>query len=122
VHIAVLTLLFEGLGVDFQTGQIVATFTAMTSNFALNNVLTYYDRRLFGWGWIRGWISFVLASSLSAIANIGIATYLFSKARELGWMSHKVIGAPFGLGRLGARGNPPPSQARHPCRSREPRR
>ena len=45
-HLAVLALLFEGLGVSFPTGQIGATLTAMTSNFALNNVLTYHDRRL----------------------------------------------------------------------------
>ena len=37
VHLFVLTLVFKGLGFDFETGQIAATLVAMTSNFALNN-------------------------------------------------------------------------------------
>ena len=68
------------MGFDFETSQIAATLVAMTSNFALNNVLTYYDRRLSGWAWVKGWFSFALASSIGAIANVGIATYLFAGA------------------------------------------
>ena len=49
VHLFVLTLVFKGMGIDFESGQIAATLVAMTSNFALNNALTYYDRRLSGW-------------------------------------------------------------------------
>ena len=33
----------------FRAAQIIATFVAMTSNFLLNNELTYRDRRLKGW-------------------------------------------------------------------------
>jgi dolichol-phosphate mannosyltransferase len=87
VHMIVLWLLFRQLGIDFQIGQIAATLTAMTSNFALNNVLTYYDRRLVGWAWIRGWFSFALASSVGAIANVGIATYLFTAHHTIWFMS-----------------------------------
>ena len=80
VHLLVLTLVFKGLSFDFETSQIAATLVAMTSNFALNNVLTYYDRRLSGWAWVKGWFSFALASSIGATANVGIATYLFAVA------------------------------------------
>jgi dolichol-phosphate mannosyltransferase len=96
VHLAVLTLLFEGLGASFPTGQIVATLTAMTSNFALNNVLTYHDRRLSGWGWIRGWVSFALASSIGAIANVGIATYLYA-SHQTTWLASAVAGVLVGV-------------------------
>jgi dolichol-phosphate mannosyltransferase len=96
LHIAVLALLFKELGVDFQTAQIVATFTAMTSNFALNNILTYHDRRLFGWGWITGWFSFALSSSIGAVANVGIATYLFS-AHLFNWLGSAVAGVLVGV-------------------------
>ena len=85
VHLFVLTLTFKDLGFDFESSQIVATLVAMTSNFALNNVLTYYDRRLFGWAWIRGWFSFALASSIGALANVGIATYLF-RVEQTPWL------------------------------------
>ena len=46
-------------------------------NFAVNNVLTYRDRRLTGWGWWRGLASFMFACSVGALANVGIASYLF---------------------------------------------
>jgi len=96
VHLFVLTLAFKELGFDFETSQIAATLVAMTSNFALNNVLTYYDRRLFGWAWIRGWLSFALASSIGAIANVGIATYLF-KVEETPWILSAVAGVLVGV-------------------------
>ena len=77
VHVGVLALLFKGFRVDFTVAQALATLVAMTSNFALNNVLTYRDMRLRGWKWLRGWLSFSVACSVGAIANVGIASYLF---------------------------------------------
>jgi dolichol-phosphate mannosyltransferase len=78
VHLAVLTLLFKGLALPFVASQAAATLVAMTSNFALNNELTYRDMRLRGWAWLRGWVSFTIACSIGALANVGIAQYLFS--------------------------------------------
>lgn len=77
VHMGVLWVLFRGLGASFVAGQTAATLVAMTFNFFLNNVFTYRDRRLRGWGLLRGWLSFTLACSVGAVANVGIATYLF---------------------------------------------
>lgn len=77
VHMAVLWTLYRGLGVDFVTGQAAAAVVAMTTNFFLNNLLTYRDMRLRGRRLVWGWVSFVLACSVGAIANVGIATYLF---------------------------------------------
>jgi len=77
VHMAVLTLLLKGFGVGFTLAQSAATGVAMVFNFALNNVLTYRDMRLHGSAWWRGLASFVLACSVGALANVGVATYLF---------------------------------------------
>jgi dolichol-phosphate mannosyltransferase len=77
VHFAVLATLYKGIGVDFTTAQASATLVAMTSNFALNNILTYRDMRLRGWRWLRGWFTFTLACGVGAIANVGVAAYLF---------------------------------------------
>ena len=95
VHLAVLWLLFKVLNVDFETSQAVATLTALSSNFALNNVFTYHDRRLIGWAWIRGWVTFALVSLIGAMANIGIATYLF-KAHE-NWLVSALAGVLVGV-------------------------
>ena len=78
VHLATQALLFEGFGLGFVASQALATGVAMTFNFALNNVLTYRDMQLRGWQWLRGWFSFSLACSVGAIANVGIASYIFS--------------------------------------------
>jgi dolichol-phosphate mannosyltransferase len=76
VHLALLSALFKGAGAEFVVAQTVATVVAMTSNFFLNNLLTYRDKRLRGWGMLGGWLSFTLGCSIGALANVGIATYL----------------------------------------------
>ena len=44
------TLVFQGLHRSFVVGQTAATLCAMTFNYAVNNVLTYRDMRLRGFG------------------------------------------------------------------------
>ena len=77
VHLLTLTLLFDRLNIDFLISQSISTFVAMTFNFVLNNIFTYRDMRLTGWRWLKGWASFTLACSVGAVANVGIAAYLF---------------------------------------------
>lgn len=79
VHFAVLYALFRIAHIAFDTAQGGATLVAMTSNYVLNNTLTYRDMRLTGWAWLRGWVTFCLGCSLGALANVGIASYLFQQ-------------------------------------------
>jgi dolichol-phosphate mannosyltransferase len=81
VHMVVLWTLYRPMGVDFGVGQAVATLVAMTTNFLLNNAFTYRDRRLKKGKLVRGWLSFVAACSVGAVANVGIATYLYAGTR-----------------------------------------
>jgi dolichol-phosphate mannosyltransferase len=67
-----------GVGIDFLTGQTVATAIAIAGNFFLNNVLTYRDKRLKGMGPILlGLASFYAVCAVGAVANVGIANFLF---------------------------------------------
>jgi dolichol-phosphate mannosyltransferase len=95
VHFAVLTPLLQFAQVRFPIAQAVATVCAMTFNFAVNNVLTYRDQRLRGWGWLRGWLSFSLACSVGAFMNVGLATYLneLSGTRYLAALGGIAVGA-----------------------------
>jgi dolichol-phosphate mannosyltransferase len=77
IHLLVLFLLFREVTGNFALSQSIAAPVAMTSNFALNNLLTYRDMRLKGWSLLRGWASFTLVCSLGLLANVGIASYLF---------------------------------------------
>lgn len=94
VHLAVLALLFKGGLAGFVPAQIAATAVAMSSNFALNNLLTYRDMRLRGWQLLRGWASFVAACSVGAFANVGIAGYLYEQ--HTGWVTSAVVGVLIG--------------------------
>jgi dolichol-phosphate mannosyltransferase len=90
VHLLVLGLLFSAGAAAFLSAQTAATVVAMTSNFVLNNLLTYRDMRLRGWQLVRGWLSFVAACSVGAFANVGIAAYLFD--RHAGWVASAIVG------------------------------
>lgn len=86
VHLAVLkTLLATGLA-QFSAAQLVATFVAMTSNFFLNNRLTYRDRRLKGSAWVRGLFTFYLVCSFGVLANVGVAELIYAQ-QPLWWLA-----------------------------------
>lgn len=80
VHLALLWGALTGLGASFAIAQGSATLGAMTFNFALNNVFTYRDRKLTGWRWVTGWLSFCAACGIGAVANVGIGTLLYTEA------------------------------------------
>jgi dolichol-phosphate mannosyltransferase len=86
-HLAVLWFFLNVLGFPFQTSQIIATGVAMIGNFILNNWFTYRDRRLKGWSFIRGLVSFVLICSVGAFANVGIATFLLTQESTSWWLA-----------------------------------
>ncbi|MBB4155004.1 dolichol-phosphate mannosyltransferase [Sphingomonas jinjuensis] len=77
VHFAVLTTLYKAFGTSFSKSQVVATLVATSSNFFLNNVLTYRDQRLKGFDLLTGWISFNIVCVIGALANVGVARWLF---------------------------------------------
>ena len=95
VHMAVLTIVLKGLSLGFVAAQSVAACTAMVFNFALNNILTYRDRRLKGRAWFKGLLSFMIACSVGALANVGIASYLFANRTQwvLAALSGVLVGA-----------------------------
>jgi dolichol-phosphate mannosyltransferase len=90
VHFAVLTMLYGLAHVAFTTSQAVATIFAMTSNYALNNSLTYRDRRHRGLGWLRGLLSFYAICGFGVVANVGVAGFLFERQ---GWALAAAAGA-----------------------------
>jgi dolichol-phosphate mannosyltransferase len=79
VHFAVLTFLFELLKAPFWAGQAAATLIATSSNFFLNNILTYRDQRLSGRRLFTGWLSFNLVCAIGALGNVGVANWLFEQ-------------------------------------------
>ena len=89
VHLAVLRFGWW-LGSTFLPAHTVATMAAMTTNFLLNNVLTYRESMLTGWRLAVGWMSFCLTSSVGLLGNIGAAYWL--QQVEHGWSVSAMAG------------------------------
>jgi dolichol-phosphate mannosyltransferase len=87
VHLAVLWLCLNAIQLTFELSQATATGVAIIGNFTLNNFLTYHDRRLTGWRFVRGLSSFALICSFGAVANVGIATLLFTQHHSFWWIA-----------------------------------
>jgi dolichol-phosphate mannosyltransferase len=49
----------------------------MTSNFLVNNLLTYRDMQLRGLSAFTGLLKFYAVCGIGAVANVGVATWLF---------------------------------------------
>jgi dolichol-phosphate mannosyltransferase len=48
----------------------------MTNNFIWNNRITYRDRCLHGWGFVRGLLSFFAVCGVGLVGNVGVASWI----------------------------------------------
>jgi len=77
VHFAVLWLGVAAIGLSFEWAQTLAIAVAIANNFALNNAITYRDQRLTGINYVTGLLLFYVISSIGAISNLSVGTWLF---------------------------------------------
>ncbi len=77
VHLLILNSLLRTGGMSFAKAQTTATFLVMILNFVLNNSFTYRDRRLRGWKFLGGLMTFCTACGLGVAANVAIANEAF---------------------------------------------
>jgi dolichol-phosphate mannosyltransferase len=94
VHFSILWLAFAMAELRFAVAQTLATVVAMSSNFWLNNVLTYRDRRLRGMSLVWGMLTFYAICSLGVAANVGVAALIFE--RNYRWWLAGLAGAAVG--------------------------
>jgi dolichol-phosphate mannosyltransferase len=83
VHLGALWLLYRRLGFSYSTALIAAIVVAMVGNFALNNMLTYRDRRRRGIGFLTGLLLFCAACSVGSLSHYAVAKFLV--AGGIGW-------------------------------------
>jgi dolichol-phosphate mannosyltransferase len=91
VQLAVVRLAMAAPGLGFEPAQALGVVVAMTSNFALNNAITWRERRLRGRAFLRGLISFYAVCSVGALINLGVASAVFHAVPE--WALASVVGA-----------------------------
>jgi len=90
LYLAVLWLQLSWLGVSFRQAQVVATLASMTTNFLLNNAITYRDRRLRGWNILHGLFLFYVACSFGVLINIETAE--FARSAGFPWYAAGLLG------------------------------
>ncbi|MBB5057211.1 dolichol-phosphate mannosyltransferase [Granulicella aggregans] len=93
-HMLCLGLLLRGLHWSFNEAQSVAAFVAMTENFFVNNLITYRDRSLRGARLVTGLMSFWLACSFGAWANVSFARSLLQSGMP--WIAAGAAGVVLG--------------------------
>jgi dolichol-phosphate mannosyltransferase len=86
VHLAALFVAFEMFNAPFPQAQAFSAFLAMTSNFILNNFLTYRDQRLKGFAILRGLLLFYLVCSVGLVANVGVAFSVYDQ-EPIWWLA-----------------------------------
>ena len=77
VHLVALRMAMILAGLSFEWAQGFATLVAMTSNYIVNNLLTYRDMKLRGLPALGGLLRFYAVCSLGAVANLGVASWVF---------------------------------------------
>jgi dolichol-phosphate mannosyltransferase len=86
VHLGTLFLALRLLGWPFAEAQAAGAFVAMTSNFILNNFLTYRDQRLKGLAILGGLLAFYLVCSVGLFANVGVAFSVYDQ-EPIWWLA-----------------------------------
>jgi dolichol-phosphate mannosyltransferase len=95
VHFLTLYLASQVIQLPFAESQGLAAIVAMTTNFLLNNALTYRDQRLKGLAIPRGLLLFYLVCSVGLIANVGVAFAVYSE--HITWWLAGAAGALMGV-------------------------
>ncbi|HEX4711982.1 glycosyltransferase family 2 protein [Phenylobacterium sp.] len=88
VHLLILRSL---LSFGFSAAQLTAALGAMTSNYLINNAVTYRDRRKRGFALVAGYFKFVLLCSVPLAANVAVATMVYQRGPS--WWVAGVAGA-----------------------------
>lgn len=83
VHLAALSILYSLAGAGFAHAQLGATLVALFFNFAVNNYVTYFDRRLRGLQFVKGFLLFALVCSVGIVGNVSVATMLHDRFSEV---------------------------------------
>jgi dolichol-phosphate mannosyltransferase len=86
VHLGTLFIALKFFGLPFAAAQAAGAFVAMTSNFILNNFLTYRDQRLKGFAILGGLLAFYLVCSVGLFANVGVAFSVYDK-QPIWWLA-----------------------------------
>jgi dolichol-phosphate mannosyltransferase len=83
VHLVTLTLVEHFANAPFWLAQTIGALVSMTTNFLLNNSLTYSDKKLRGVRFWIGLLTFYAVCSFGLIANVSVANQVYGIDHQL---------------------------------------
>jgi dolichol-phosphate mannosyltransferase len=86
IHLGTLFVALNLFDLPFPEAQAAGALVAMTTNFILNNFLTYRDQRLKGLSILWGLLSFYLVCSVGLLANVGVAFSVYDQT-PIWWLA-----------------------------------
>jgi dolichol-phosphate mannosyltransferase len=81
-HLTIYSLARSLFGFSFELAQVFAVVGAATTNFLINNVLTFRTQQLAGIPLLLGLLRFLLVTSMGMVANVGVSTALYHRATQ----------------------------------------
>jgi dolichol-phosphate mannosyltransferase len=69
-------------GLGFERALPLAVVGAASSNYLINNALTFRFQRQRGMALLRGLLKFLVVASLPVLANVGVASAFYSLVAE----------------------------------------
>jgi dolichol-phosphate mannosyltransferase len=81
-HLLVYSLTTHFLAFSFEMAQVSAVVIAASTNFLINNVLTFRSQQLQGMSLLLGLVRFLLVTSMGMVANVGVSSALYHQAAQ----------------------------------------
>ena len=79
IHLLLYSTCRQLLGLVFEHSQAIAVIGAASSNFLINNTLTFRVQQLKGWRLLGGLLRFLMVTSLGMIANVGVSSAFYHR-------------------------------------------
>ena len=76
LHLLILNILFS-LGLSFHISNLTAMICAASNNYLLNQFFTFSDIRIQPSFTVKTWLLYVMVTSISLLANTGIASVIY---------------------------------------------
>lgn len=81
-HLLIYTTTRHFLALSFELAQVTAVVCAASTNFLINNVLTFRFQQLKGISLLLGLLRFLLVTSMGMVANVGVSSALYHQASQ----------------------------------------
>jgi dolichol-phosphate mannosyltransferase len=82
IHLCIYSLLRHLFASSFEVAQIFAVICAASTNFLINNVLTFRFQQLKGLQLVIGLLRFLLVTSMGMVANVGVSSALYHQVSQ----------------------------------------